>query len=94
MRHLAAASQRDTSPQPPPFPFLQASHSRNPYSHAIVFLVGAGNYLEYQSLRQAVAHGGGQLSTAIGGRRVTYGCTEVLSPKEFVHELSQLGDSA
>jgi len=45
-----------------------ASRSRTPYSQAMVFVVGPGNYLEYQNLRQAV---GGQTSTAssTGGRK-------------------------
>ena len=64
------------------------NRSRNPYSHAICFVVGPGNYLEYQSLRQAVA---ATPSTTLGGRRITYGCAEVVTPTEFVAQLSQLG---
>lgn len=65
-----------------------ASRSRNPYSHAICFVVGPGNYLEYQSLRQAIASTAS--ATGLGGRRVTYGCTEILTPNEFVAQLAQL----
>ena len=30
-------------------------------------------------------------TTALGGRRVTYGCTEICTPAEFVAQLAQLG---
>ena len=70
-----------------------ASRSRNPYSQAIVFVVGPGNYLEYQALKQQ----GGQASSTAAlpglGRKVTYGCTEVLAPNDFVSQLGALGGS-
>lgn len=65
-----------------------ASRSRNPYSHAVCFVVGPGNYLEYQSLRQAIASS--TSTTALGPRRVTYGCTEICTPADFVSQLAQL----
>ena len=80
-----------------------ASRSRNPYSHALVFVVGPGNYLEYQTLQQSAggAAGGGAGSGAAAvlgsahasgsGRTVTYGCSEVLTPQEFLGQMSALG---
>jgi hypothetical protein len=65
-----------------------ASRSRNPYTHALCFVVGPGNYLEYQSLRQAIASTAS--TVALGGRRVSYGCTEICTPNEFVAQLAQL----
>ena len=65
------------------------SRLRSTYSQAIVFIVGPGNYLEYQSLQsESVA----QPSPGLGGRRaVTYGCTEVQTATEFMSQLASLG---
>jgi len=64
---------------------LEASYasgrSRAAYSQAIVFIVGPGNYLEYQALRQLVSQ------QPTGARKVLYGCTEVLTPTEFLSQL-------
>ena len=51
-----------------------ASRSRNPYSHAIVFVVGPGNYLEYQSLKQCVAE----------PRARTHACNAAQAPVQSV----------
>ena len=65
-----------------------SSRARHPFTHAIVFVVGPGNYLEYQTLNQAAQ---AAPSTAAGGRKVTYGCTEGQTPTEFVAQLASLG---
>ena len=56
----------------------------------MVFLVGPGNYLEYLSLKQASAQGGG----VGGGRKIIYGCTEVLTASEFLSQTATLGGKA
>ena len=56
------------------------ARSRSPYGQAIVFVVGPGNYLEYLSLRQQL----GQQPATGGGAKITYGCTEVLTPSQFL----------
>lgn len=74
-----------------------SSRSRNAYSQAIVFVVGPGNYLEYQSLRQSAqaAQGGAPAGLGgAGGRKITYGCTEVLTPNDFLAQLGALGGGA
>ena len=52
--------------------------------------MGPGNYLEYQSLRQK-AQDAHPAAIGLGGRKVTYGCTEVLTAGEFVTQLGALG---
>jgi len=66
-----------------------ASRSRNAYSQAIVFVVGPGSYLEFQSLQQRAQ--AAQHTPGSSGRKITYGCAEVLSPNEFLAMLGQLG---
>ena len=68
-----------------------ASRSRNPYNQAIAFVVGPGNYLEYQSLRQCAQTAQPTPGVSGTGRKVTYGCTEVLTPTEFVTQIGALG---
>ena len=61
-------------------------------THAQVFVVGPGNYLEYQSLRQRAQAAVTQ--PGLTGRKITYGCAEVATPTEFVAMLAGLGGSA
>ena len=84
-----AAKQQHLSTQP--------SHSLTLSSpllptHAQVFVVGPGNYLEYQSLRQRAQAAVTQ--PGLTGRKITYGCAEVATPTEFVAMLAGLGGSA
>ena len=70
-----------------------SSRSRSPYTQAIVFMVGPGNYLEYQTIResaQAAAAGAGAAGAA-AARNVVYGCTEVQTASEFLKQVAQLG---
>uniref|UniRef100_A0A4W4DZA5 Sec1 family domain containing 1 n=1 Tax=Electrophorus electricus TaxID=8005 RepID=A0A4W4DZA5_ELEEL len=50
---------------------------------AIVFVVGGGNYIEYQNLVD--------YTKAKQGKRVMYGCSELFSAAQFMKQLSQLG---
>ena len=63
--------------------------SRSQYSDAIVFVVGGGGYVEYGNLVEwagrSSREGGG------GGKRITYGSTEIMNPKAFVEALGDLG---
>ena len=70
-----------------------SSRSRNPYGQAIVFVVGPGNYLEYQSLRQSVQTMPAATGIAGATRKITYGCTEILTPTEFIGQLGALGSA-
>jgi len=63
-------------------PGSEAPRIRAPFRRAIAFVVGGGNYAEMQSVQEwAQAH----------GRQVTYGSTDLVSPAQFMEELSLLG---
>uniref|UniRef100_A0AC35TSG9 Sec1 family domain-containing protein 1 n=1 Tax=Rhabditophanes sp. KR3021 TaxID=114890 RepID=A0AC35TSG9_9BILA len=49
----------------------------------LVFQIGGGNYVEYQNLVD--------YAKAKGIGRITYGCTELVTPKQFVTQMSELG---
>ncbi|OZC08440.1 Sec1 family protein [Onchocerca flexuosa] len=55
----------------------------NPPQDIIVFVIGGGNYVEYQNI---VDYGKSK-----GLTRITYGCTELVNPKQFVEQLTRLG---
>ncbi|VIO92735.1 Sly1 protein homolog, putative [Brugia malayi] len=55
----------------------------NPPQDVIVFVIGGGNYVEYQNV---VDYGKSK-----GLARITYGCTELVNPKQFVEQLTRLG---
>ncbi|KAI8344316.1 Sec1-like protein [Chlamydoabsidia padenii] len=55
------------------------------FQEAIVFVVGGGNYVEYQNLQE--------LASANNQRKkITYGSTDILSPREFLQQLGRLGN--
>ncbi|KAI9102828.1 Sec1-like protein [Phlyctochytrium arcticum] len=58
---------------------------KTPFSEAIVFVVGGGNYLEYQNLVEFTQR------ASLQKRRITYGSTEIVSPQEFLKQLEVLG---
>lgn len=66
----------------------RGSHSRQPkrqsYLESVVFVVGGGNYLEYQNLQEwsTLSNNQGNI------KKVTYGSTQIYSPKEFLEEIS------
>nr|XP_009668263.1 PREDICTED: sec1 family domain-containing protein 1 [Struthio camelus australis] len=57
--------------------------NKNPFQEAIVFVVGGGNYIEYQNLVDYIK--GKQ------GKHVLYGCSELFNATQFIKQLSQLG---
>lgn len=72
-------------------PESRGGHSRPPrrqvYQDATVFVIGGGNYLEYQNLQEWSRKGTEQQ------RRVAYGSTQILSAVEFLAECSELGSA-
>jgi len=54
----------------------------------IVFIVGGGGYVEYTNLMEWAARNNG----VGGGKKVTYGCTELLDPEEFLGVLARLAE--
>jgi hypothetical protein len=57
---------------------ISAPHSSLPFTEAIVFMVGGGNFIEWENL---IAH-------IQGDRDIIYGATEMLSPESFLDELA------
>ncbi|ETW07982.1 hypothetical protein, variant [Aphanomyces invadans] len=63
----------------------QVPRQRTPFRDVIVFVIGGGNYNEYQNLQ---AYAKAQPSTH--PRQILYGCTELLTPNEFLQQLNQV----
>ncbi|ELU01084.1 hypothetical protein CAPTEDRAFT_149404 [Capitella teleta] len=61
--------------------------NRSPFQEAMVFVVGGGNYIEYQNL---VEYCKGKAGGA-NAKRVIYGCTELLNASQFLKQLEKLG---
>ncbi|KAM9355045.1 sec1 family domain-containing protein 1 [Pholidichthys leucotaenia] len=57
--------------------------NKNPFQEAIVFVVGGGNYIEYQNLVD--------YAKSKQGKKVVYGCSELFNAAQFIKQLSQLG---
>ncbi|OQR79426.1 sec1 family domain-containing protein 1-like [Tropilaelaps mercedesae] len=62
-----------------------ASRTQTLFSDAIVFVVGGGNYIEYQNLIEC-------MRTKSTPRNVVYGCTELMNARQFVQQLASLGE--
>uniref|UniRef100_T1JGN0 Protein sly1 homolog n=1 Tax=Strigamia maritima TaxID=126957 RepID=T1JGN0_STRMM len=60
--------------------------SRSPFQEAIVFIVGGGNYIEYQNLVDYARNKSGG-----NAKRIVYGCTNLQSPNQFLKQIDQLG---
>lgn len=67
---------------------IRGSHSKKPkrqsYNKSVVFVIGGGNYLEYQNL-QEWAH-----SQQNNAKNVIYGSTSISTPADFLTEVSSL----
>lgn len=64
------------------------SRTRQTFNDAVVFVVGGGSYVEFSNLQEYA-----QRSSAVEGappRRITYGSTEIATPKDFLASLSKL----
>ncbi|CDR99740.1 hypothetical protein [Sporisorium scitamineum] len=81
--------------------------ARQVFNEAIVFVVGGGGYVEFSNLQEYAARtaaaagnvaagGPGSVAAGMGGKKITYGATEILKPIEFVRALAHLagGDVA
>ncbi|KAL5713843.1 Vesicle trafficking between the ER and Golgi [Ranunculus cassubicifolius] len=60
------------------------NHSRGPFKEAIVFMIGGGNYVEYEGLQELA-----QRQQPV--KHIIYGTTEVLTGAHFVEQLTLLG---
>lgn len=57
---------------------------RSPFREVMVFMIGGGNYNEYQNL---LAYTKGSQPP----RSIWYGCTELLNPEAFLYQLGSIG---
>jgi hypothetical protein len=69
----------------PKAPAGRAQRPAGPFKEAIVFMIGGGNYLEWESL---VCWAQRAQPTP---KHVVYGATELLSGEEFIGQLAELG---
>jgi len=76
----------------------QMARTKTPFSDAIVFVVGGGNYIEYQNLQDYVkakntntGFSSNSLSALGTGKRVVYGSTQLLNADQFLDQLKKLG---
>lgn len=73
-----------------------AGKTKMTFSDALVFVVGGGGYVEYSDLLDLAARstttqaGNTGYTTGPGKKRITYGSTEVLQPKEFLKALGSI----
>lgn len=61
--------------------------NKSPFQEAYVFVVGGGNYIEYQNLMDYVKTKSG----TAGQRRIVYGCSDISSASQFLKQLGRLG---
>ncbi|KAJ8971431.1 hypothetical protein NQ314_000687 [Rhamnusium bicolor] len=61
--------------------------NRSPFQDAFVFVVGGGNYIEYQNLVDYAK----AKTTAGSAKRIAYGSTTLNNAKQFLKQLSLLG---
>jgi hypothetical protein len=68
-----------------------ASIAGTKYSDVIVFVIGGGSYAEYFNLQELLREKSSKGSASSGSlRSITYGCTDLLSGDEFIHQLEKL----
>jgi hypothetical protein len=71
--------------------------TKTSFSESVVFVVGGGSYVEYSDLleyaqRASTAAAGVNTGYAAGPgkKRITYGSSEILKPKEFLEVIGRL----
>lgn len=84
-------------------PTAASNRGRQTFAEAIVFVVGGGSYVEYGNLgewagRNSVPGVNGTIGAVgvggAGGKKITYGATEILPPAEFLKSLGALARAA
>ena len=58
------------------------ARNRQSFNDAIVFMVGGGNYIEYQNLQDYV-----KPRPPAPPRRIVYGCTELVNASQFLEQV-------
>ena len=64
----------------------EVPRQRAPFCEAIVFVIGSGNYTEYQNLVDY-----SETKRQTGPMNITYGCSEMLNAEGFLKQLKELG---
>ena len=65
----------------------RTSKAVGPFKEAVVFMIGGGNYLEYESLSLYA-------SRSQPPKNILYGATDIISPEAFAAQLGDLGRRA
>lgn len=65
----------------------RTSKATGPFKEALVFMIGGGNYLEYESLSLYA-------SRSQPPKTILYGATDIISPEGFASQLAELGRRA
>ncbi|CAH1761886.1 7693_t:CDS:2 [Entrophospora sp. SA101] len=60
------------------------SKSKHSFQEGIVFVVGGGNYIEYQNLQEYAKRQANK-------KKIIYGSTQILNPRAYLQELTKLG---
>lgn len=64
--------------------------SRQTFGEGIVFVVGGGSYVEFTNLGEYAERNSGVNAGGGGGKKITYGSTEIIAPGEFLKSLGEL----
>lgn len=66
---------------------MSIPRNKTPFSEAIVFIVGGGNYIEYQNLMDySERHS--------GGKKLLYGASEVMNASQFLKQLAHIAQDS
>jgi len=60
-------------------------YSKRPFQEGFVFMIGGGSFLELENLHKLGTN---------SGKKIMYGCTEMLSPEDFLKQATQVGRKA
>jgi len=61
--------------------------NKSPFQEAYVFVVGGGNYIEFQNLMDYVS----SKATPTMQKKIVYGCSDLVNASQFMKQLSLLG---
>ncbi|XP_037799503.1 sec1 family domain-containing protein 1-like [Penaeus monodon] len=66
---------------------VAGARTRTPFQESVVFVVGGGNYMEYNNLVNYAKKKAGATN-----KKIIYGCTDVVNAEQFLNQLSKLGN--
>ncbi|XP_074600451.1 sec1 family domain containing Slh [Brevipalpus obovatus] len=64
---------------------MRPPENQGPFQEAIVFVVGGGNYIEYQNIIDSCKKNDKK------PKKIIYGCTDLVDADQFIEQLSKLG---